>query len=115
MRIKYIAIDGTEFDESDLCETHESEIAKQDYERKFVAGSLAARADRMISIYESYCDARRISDEHLNDERSETRRSGEPPFCGDFQRGIMYLRDDAVDILIARIRQLEVENERIIG
>ena len=115
MRIKYIAIDGTEFDESDLCETHESEIAKQDYERKFVAGSLAARADRMISIYESYCDARRISDEHLNDERSETRRSGEPPFCGDFQRGIMYLRDDAVDILIARIRQLEAENERIIG
>ena len=71
MRVKYIAIDGTEFDESDLCETHESEIAKKDYERKFVDGSLAARADKMISIYESYCDARRMSDEHLKDEGSE--------------------------------------------
>lgn len=68
----------------------------------------------MISVYESYCDARRISDDHLSDKRSETRRSGEPPFCGDFRRGIMCLRDDAVDILIARIRQLEAENERII-
>lgn len=115
MRVKYIAIDGTEFDESELCETHECEIAKKDYERKFVAGSLAARADKMISIYESYCDARRMSDEHLKDEGSETRYSDEPPFCGDFRRGIMYLRDDAVDILVARIRQLEAENERIIG
>jgi len=65
----------------------------------------------MISIYESYCDARRISDGHLK--RSETRCSGEPPFCGDFQRGIMYLRDDAVDILIARIRQLEEESKSL--
>ena len=50
MRVKYIAIDGTEFDESELCETHECEIAKKDYERKFVTGSLVARADKMISI-----------------------------------------------------------------
>ena len=28
MRIKYIADDGTEFDESELCEAHESELAK---------------------------------------------------------------------------------------
>lgn len=111
MKIKYVADDGTEFDESELCEAHESELAKQDYEQKFIAGSLAKRADRMISIYESYCDARRTSDDHLK--CSETRWYGEPPFCGDFRRGIMYLRDDAVDILIARIRQLEAENKSL--
>lgn len=30
MKIKYVADDGTEFDESELCEAHESELAKQD-------------------------------------------------------------------------------------
>ena len=113
MRIKYIADDGTAFDESELCEAHESELAKQNYKREFVDGPLAKRADRMISVYKSYCDACRTSDDHLK--RSETRWSGEPPFCGDFRRGIVYLRDDVIDILIARIRQLETENKRING
>ena len=114
MKMKYIAIDGTEFEDKELCERHEKLLAKKEYAEKFIDDSLAVRASKMISIYKSCCDARRMSDESLEEEGSETRYSGEPTFCGDFQRGIMYLRDDAVDILVARIAQLEEENKHLI-
>lgn len=64
----------------------------------------------MIEWFENACDARRMSDDSLEREESETRY--EIGVAGDYRRVVIFLRDDAVDILIERIRELEEENAR---
>ena len=41
------------------------------------------------------------------------RYDGGVPIMGDFSYGIIYLRDDMVDVLVQRIRNLEAEVERL--
>ena len=46
-----------------------------------------------------------LSDEYLEDVDSPTRQ--ELPIVGDYQYGVAYMRDDAVELLIDRIHELE--------
>lgn len=63
----------------------------------------------MIGWFENAYDARYMSDDSLEHDGSET-CYGWATFCGDFSRGIMYLRVNAVDILIEHIHELDEEN-----
>lgn len=111
MKARYFADDGKEFLTEEECLAYERDITIDDYVKGFQCGELKDRANRMIEWFENACDARRMSDDSLEREGRETRYGG-AVFCGDYSRGIMYLRDDAVDILIERIRELEEENAR---
>lgn len=111
MKARYFADDGKEFSTEEECLAYERDIALDKYVKDFRCGELKDRANRMIEWFENACDARRMSDDSLEREGRETRYGG-AIFCGDYSRGIMYLRDDAVDILIERIRELEEENTR---
>ena len=50
-----------------------------------------------------------LSDEYLK-ECSATYTRETAPLVGEYEYGIAYLRDDAVELLIDRIKELEHEN-----
>lgn len=110
MKARYFADDGKEFSAEAECLAYERDIIIDKYVKDFQCGELKDRANRMIEWFENACDARRMSDDSLEREESETRY--EMGVAGDYRRGVIFLRDDAVDILIERIRELEEENAR---
>ncbi len=55
----------------------------------------------IIQEYEKNIEEHRLNDEFLDTPRSKL------PLIGEFRYGVIYMRDDAVDILIKRIKELE--------
>ena len=63
----------------------------------------------MIKEYEERSDHICLSDKYLEEcNASYTRETA--PLVGEYEYGIAYLRDDAVELLINRIRELENGN-----
>lgn len=111
MRAKYFSEDGKEFDSKEECLAYEKEKKIGEYNKFFLAGSLKERADRVIDLFDRSSNARYLSDDRIEGTGRESRRSGEACIAGDYSYGIVYLRDDAVDILVERIRELEKKLE----
>lgn len=101
MREAFIAEDGKIFDSKEECRTHEI------YINSFIVGSIEERAENIINTFETCCRKYR-SDE----EEQKTYRENRGYITSCDMSGIVSLRDDAVDILIERIRKLEEENVR---
>lgn len=59
----------------------------------------------VLKIYHGVCKRRQLSDDYLQENKCETRK--ESPIAAEFPYGIVYLQDDAVDVLINRIKELE--------
>lgn len=108
MKVTYTAFDGITFDSEKECIKHEYELKKLEYDKIFVDGPLKARSDYVMKRYLDYARKKVLSDKQLAMEDCSMRCDG-APFCEDFSEGIVYLRDDAVDILIDYIRILENE------
>lgn len=106
MKVTYTAFDGTTFDSEKDCIKHEYELKKLEYDKIFVEGPLKARADYVIDKYSEYANRKVLSDKQLATGECYM-RCDDAPFCEDFVGGIVYLRDDAVDLLIDYIRELE--------
>ena len=102
----YLAFDGKEFKTERECLDYERSFEKKAYNKKFVDPPLKERADFVMDAYLTYARDKSLDDDYLAEKDRPTRYGG-AVFCGDFSYGISYLRDDAVDILIARIRELE--------
>lgn len=106
----YKAFDGKEFNTERECLDYERSFEKKAYNEKFVDPPLKERADYVIDKYLNCYHNRALDDDTIADSDRST-RYGSATFCGDFSYGICYLRDDAVNILIDRIRELEKSNE----
>lgn len=111
MRAKYFSEDGKEFDSKEECLAYEKEKVIGKYNKFFLAGSLKERADRVIDLFDRSSNARCLGDDTIEEAGRESRRSGEACIAGDYSYGILYLRDDAVNILVERIRELEKKLE----
>ena len=69
----------------------------------------------VINEFRKNCNNYSLSDDYLNSIGNDTRKDAE--MCGEYQYGIVYVRDDAVELLIDRINELEkclseVQNDR---
>lgn len=98
MREAYIAEDGKIFDSKEECKDYEN------YLFTYKLGSTKDLAHEIIRRYERICSEYRSDTTELQRERN--RRFVYSP---QHIAGIMFLMDDAVDILIERIRELENE------
>lgn len=108
----YLAFDGKEFKTASACLDYERSFEKKKYNEKFVDPPLKERADYIMERYLDYARYRALNDDDIAENNKPT-RYGDATFCGDFSYGICYLRDDAVDILIDYIFNLENEVQRL--
>ena len=111
MPAKFFADDGTEFKGAHECQAYEREL----HEKSVNEVPLEQRANKVVEVFENVYNQKALDDEYLDEVGKPTRYAGGLPLVGDYSYSVLYLRDDAVGILVARIRQLEAENERIIG
>lgn len=95
MREAFIAEDGKVFSSKEDCIT---------YENQFVP--LRDRAHEIMNTFDYYSEKFRSDKEELKQYREQVGYVYTPQHVA----GILYLRDDAVDILIDRIRELENES-----
>ena len=109
MQTRFFADDGTEFKSVSECQAYERDL----HEKAVNDVPLEQRANKVIEIFDRACGRKALDDEYLDGVGKPTRYAGELPLVGDYSYGVLYLRDDAVDILIARIRQLEAENKSL--
>ena len=109
MKTKYIANDGMSFDSKNECIAYEKENAMTEYEKEWgECKSLKERAHKVRKLWNNQ-SKRSLSDNYLAS-LNETTRSNDPAYiAGEFDYGIVYMRDDAVEILLEYIEQLECE------
>lgn len=92
MREAFIAEDGKVFDSREECRKYENQLVP-----------LRDRAHEIMNTFDYYSEKFRSDKEELKQYREQVGYVYTPQHVA----GILYLRDDAVDILIARIRELE--------
>ena len=107
MKATYTAFDGTVFDSKRECIEHERDLAHRKYYAEFVEPSLEYRSNHIIKLFQAECRSRRVEDDLLESEGSYTRYTGDVVGMGVYSPGVVHVRDDLVDILIMRIRELE--------
>ena len=62
----------------------------------------------IVKEYHDTCHRYQLSDEYLQEQKCDTRM--EMPIAVEFRYGVVYLQDSAVDALIKRIEELEVQH-----
>lgn len=72
-----------------------------------INGGIVMTYEEILKTYHDVCKNRQLSDNYLQENKCETRK--ELPIAAEFPYGIIYLQDDAVDVLINRIEELEVK------
>ena len=111
MKIKYTANDGTSFDSKDECIAYENENAMSEYEKEWgECISLKERAHKVRKLWNNQ-STRALTDNYLA-LLNETTRSDSPTYiAGELDYGIVYMRDDAVEILLKYIEELECDSD----
>lgn len=69
--------------------------------------------ETILKKYRKACEQRQLSEEYLRENDCEVR--SDLPVAIEFSYGVIYLRDDAVDVLIKRIEELEAELQELRG
>jgi hypothetical protein len=111
MKTRYIADDGTAFDTKEECQQYETENALSNYDKEWGKSiPLKERAHKVRGLWRSQ-SCRALSDEYLLSENRPTRASNPKYIAGEFDYGIVYMRDDAVEILLKYIERLEGEGK----
>jgi hypothetical protein len=106
MKTRYIADDGTAFDTKEECQQYETENALSNYDKEWGKSiPLKERAHKVRGSWRSQ-SRRALSDEYLLSENRPTRASNPKYIAGEFDYGIVYMRDDAVEILLKYIERL---------
>lgn len=96
MKEAFIAEDGKVFDSREACRNYENQLVP-----------IKDRAHEIMNTFDYYCEKFRSDKEELKQYRKQVGYVYTPQHVA----GILYLRDDAVDILIARVRELENKYE----
>ena len=111
MKTRYIADDGTSFDSKEECQQYERENVLSDYEKEWGDHIPLKERAHKVRAYWKEKSKRELSDDYLASV-NEKMRATDPEFiAGEFDYGIVYMRDDAVDILLKYIEQLECGGE----
>ena len=64
----------------------------------------------VIEEFNKACNRYCLSDEYLEETgRNTSRRQRPNSICGEYEYGMVHMRDDAVEVLIDRIKELESE------
>ena len=92
----FIADDGTTFFAPQDCIAYELKLRNK-----------PTTVEEVITEFEKACEEERRTDSDLAKYNMNMRGDNGIPLAGDFYAGIVYLRDDGVDVLIKRIRELE--------
>ena len=103
MQTRFFSDDGTEFKSASECQAYERAL----YEKAVNDVPLEQRANKVIEIFDHACGRKMLDDEHLDSIGKSTRYAGGLPLVGDYSYGVLYLRDDAVQTLVSRVRDLE--------
>ena len=109
MIAKFIANDGKEFPSEMACRKHEIEFHQNAQSDR----PIRVRANEIIHWFDKKCSRKQMDDLSLAEMGKPMRYDGGVPIMGTFSYGIIYLRDDMVDVLVQRIRNLEAEVERL--
>lgn len=113
MKTRYIADDGTPFDTKEECQRYEKENAMSDYEKEWGEHiPLKERAHKVRAYWKAQSNGG-LSDDYLASVYKTTRATDVRFIAGEFQYGIIYMRDDAVDVLLKYIEQLEREDDEL--
>lgn len=107
MKVTYTAFDGTVFDSKRECIEYERDLAHRKYYAEFVEPSLEDRSNHIIKLFQAECRSRRMGDDLLENDGYSARYTGDVVGMGVYSPGVIHVRDDLVDILIMRIRELE--------
>ena len=109
--MRYMADDGKEFTNEKDCREYEEKFGlKATYEEKFVIGKLSDRVDMVRDEFTNLCKMKELDDDYLEEEGRKTRY--ETHAAVEVNYGIVYLRDDAVNILLEYIDKLEEQLEQ---
>ena len=96
MKEAFIAKDGKMFGSREECMNYENQLVP-----------IKDRAHEIMNTFDYYCEKFRSDKEEFKQYREQVGYIHTPQYVA----GILYLRDDAVDILIARIHELETKYE----
>ena len=107
MKATYTAFDGTVFDSKRECIEYERDLAHRKYYTEFVEPSLEDRSNHIIKLFQAEGRSRRMGDDLLENDGYSARYTGDVVGMGVYSPGVIHVRDDLVDILIMRIRELE--------
>ena len=107
MKVKYFSDDGQEFSTEEECLSYEKDNALKAYHEKWINPHLDIRANKVISLFQNACRKHRESDDYLESQGSNPRYANLENQILNIDVGTIHLRDDFVDILIMRIRELE--------
>lgn len=107
MKISYIANDGTSFYSEKECQQYETKNAISEYEKEWGEHiSLKERAYKVKALWKNQ-SRRGLPDDYLSSQNQDTRAKNPIYIAEEFDYGIVYMRDDAVNILLRYIDLLE--------
>lgn len=114
MRTQYIADDGTAFNTKEECQQYENENVLSNYDREWGEHIPLKERAHKVRAYWKVQSKTGLSDDYLASIDRTTRATNIREIAGELEYGIVYMRDDAVDILLRYIEQLErgIENEQ---
>lgn len=107
MKVKYFSDDGQEFSTEEECLSYEKDNALKAYHEKWINTHLDVRANKVIDLFQNACRNLRESDNYLESQGLNPRYANLENQILNIDVGTIHLRDDFVDILIMRIRELE--------
>ena len=102
MRTLFIAKDGKEFSTEEECKEYEKRLNTKYYETLFKQGTLEDRVKKLIEKYNKFYNKRAMDYKGWRIENADK--------CfGEYEYGVVFVRDDVVNLLIERIRELEAD------
>lgn len=102
----YIANDGETFATKDACIKYERTMNEITC-AKYAMVPIEEKYELVKTEYDRVCENRRLDNDYLIENGCSIRDGVEGNIAGDYQYGIVYLRDDAVDVLIEYIDNLK--------
>jgi len=113
MNIRYIADDGTAFDSKKECQRYERENALSAYEKEWGEHIPLKERAHKVRAYWKVQSGKGLSDDYLASVNKDTRATNIRGIAGEVDYGIIYMRDDAVEILLEYIERLERESNAL--
>ena len=111
--MKYVADDGKIFNREKDCREYEEKFGlKAVYEKKFINDDLFKRVKMVREEFTNLCQQKELDNNYLEDNKYKTRY--ETHAAVEINYGIIYLRDDAVKILLEYIDTLEDEYNKLL-
>ena len=111
--MKYVADDGKIFNREEDCRKYEEKFGlKAVYKKNFINEDLFKRVKMVREEFTNLCQQKELDNDYLEENKYKTRY--ETHVAVEVNYGIIYLRDDAVRILLEYIDILEYENSKLL-